>query len=142
MLTRLMTLVAVFAIFGCASSQVDRKSAPVDTSIAAITIFRAQWEKQVNPKLTNAQRTHYGVRIKNVQPSATRIPFNQALKLVDSTLTEKERKTLVLHGSLADLKRTDNCWAVKFRGNRGGDIVGYVASETGDLVFVWFAPEG
>ena len=73
---------------------------------------------------------------------ARREPFSQALERVDDTLTERERRELIRYGTLDDLRREGDCWAVESSGSFGNGIIGYLDAETGLLVFVWIVPEG
>ena len=52
-----------------------------------------------------------------------------------------ERQTLILYGSLENLQRDGQCWAVQSVGGFA-EIAGYLDATTGELIFAWLIPEG
>jgi hypothetical protein len=74
--------------------------------------------------------------------SVGRQPFAEAWKRVDDTLTEKERKSQIIYGTLDGLRTAKgDCWAVQYFADFDG-IIGYLDARTGRLVFLWIPPEG
>lgn len=71
-----------------------------------------------------------------------RKPLADALKRVENTLSPEEMKTAILHGTIPDLKRDGECWAVHYFGGVKNSLTGYLDPRTDKLVFLWLIPEG
>jgi len=73
---------------------------------------------------------------------ARRINSLEAWQRISSTLSPAEKQTLILFGSLDDLKRDKPVWAVCNPGDLGNGFEAYLDSVTGELLFLWIIPEG
>lgn len=74
----------------------------------------------------------------SAQPST----FSNCFKRIDGTLSSDERKSLILKGQIADLKRDSACWVVESFGGKGSEVCGYLDWDAKTLVLLWIVPEG
>ena len=135
------------SLAGCA------KPVPTEAPVTSITrpedaiaAFVSQWESVVLPKVPDIQPEYLPGYLKKKLAArdkmhAHRSTYQASFQRVSGTLTERQRKQLILHGTLDDLKRGGECWTV---GSYGGfmEIGGFLDAETGKLVFAWIIPEG
>jgi hypothetical protein len=120
-------------------AQDKTKNEPVRDAKQAIAAFM----RQAGPALAKrAERKYVEGQLKPETLSAKRITFAAAFERVDGTLSAEERKTLILLGKIADLKRDGECWEVMTFGNLGNGLEGYLDPKTGRLVMLWIVPEG
>jgi hypothetical protein len=127
------------------SKTTDQPRAAPKTAEEARKAFQAQATPIVDKamsKVKDAQKYWRARIVDDKQLSARRRPYSEALKRVEDTLTEREKKDLILHGTLQDLRRQGDCWAIETTGSRGNELAGYLDARTGELVFLWLIPEG
>jgi hypothetical protein len=127
-------------------AQKNREQIAVRSTAEARNAFRSQFEVFLKKSFTEKALQYWRGRLADLDDekkwSVRRQPFAEAWKRVDGTLTEKERKSQVVYGTLDGLRSAKgDCWAVEYFAHFDG-IVGYVDARTGRLVFLWSPPEG
>ena len=143
MRTEIYALILAAAVFaGCAPHQ-DVPQTNIAKPEEAVAAFVSQWKELVEPKIPEA-RMPYLPQLPEAKDklSARRSTYQACLSRVNDTVTEADRKSLIVFGSLPDLKRKGNCWAIESLGGSKTGIAGYLDPTTGKLVFAWLVPEG
>jgi len=119
---------------------------PLNSAAEAIRKLKAQWNVLVKPGLNKKQKE----LARYIEPtlamseklSGKQQSYKQVLSRVDDTLSAQERKTLILYGTLDDLKKPGQCWAVQTADGFKSEIAAYLDPQTGKLLFMWIIPEG
>jgi hypothetical protein len=138
MFQRLTALLICFAA-GDLAAQEKTKDEPVRDAKQAIAMF----VRQARPALAKrSERKYVEGLLKPETLSAKKITFAAAFERIDGTLSAEERKTLILVGKIANLKRDGECWEVMIFGNIGNGLEGYLDPKTGRLIILWIVPEG
>ena len=125
-------------------TNVDIANGPIVDEAAARAAFRkcveklypefedSPWTSLVTEKTSQSQKLY-----------AETISPKDAFARIDDTLTERERKQLIIFGTLNTLENHEGtCWAVRSSGGFGSELVGYLDQETGEAVLIWIVPEG
>ena len=74
---------------------------------------------------------------------ARRLTCQACFQRIDGTLTQEERQSLILFGTIDDLKtNAGDCWEIMSFGNFKNSIEGYIDADTGRLLVLWIVPEG
>ena len=117
----------------------------VATADEAIRTFQRLWRDNLAQHLTDEQRRytdHVVAKVRSGKEVSARFQsLQECFSRVDGTLTDGERKKLILHGSISDLEGLGSCWAIETHGGLGNDLCAYIDTR-GKLVFVWIVPEG
>jgi hypothetical protein len=115
---------------------------PAKTPQEARAAFPAQ-VRSVARTMPEARRKMLESRLGDPKQLAVgRQSYAAALARVTDTLSDRERPNLIIYGTLTDLRRAGDCWALQSTGHFGSEFSGYVDVNTGRLVFLWIIPEG
>ena len=127
---------------GCAPKE-STTPASITKPDEAVAAFVSQWKELVEPNIPKAQMKYLPqLPAAKDRLSAKRSTYQACLSRVNDTLTEADRKSLIVFGSLPDLKREGDCWAIESLGGSKTGIAGYLDLTTGRLVFAWLMTEG
>jgi hypothetical protein len=109
-----------------------------------LTAFQILWKDSLAKTLANKP---YFERLNHLvmepgQVSARSSTSAEGLKRVSDTLTEKERRSLIVYGALKDLEPDRPVWTITNGGGIGAGFQAYVDQKSGKLIFLWLIPEG
>ena len=117
---------------------------PVATADEAVDVFRAVWRRTLAKRLET--RPFIGQLKAQVfedgKVQAKSSSSAEVLKLIRSTLTEKEERELTAYGKKDDLEPEREVWLVTHPGDFGSGFQAVIDPKDGDLVFMWITPEG
>ena len=144
-----LTLIGVLLIMGCGRNSEDAaNSANIKEPIVDAAAAKARFLNCMDSLFPEFEQSPWTslLRDKTSQPenfTAEIIEPTEAFGRIDNTLTVRERRQLILHGTLDSLKNHQGtCWAVRSFGGFGNELVGYIDRESGEPVLIWIVPEG
>ena len=112
-----------------------------DEAVAAfIDIWRQSLSKKLETSSHIDQLKHQVFEPGRVE--ARSVSSEACHKRLTMTLSEGERKSLILVGSLEDLKPDQQVWAISNPGDLGNGFEAYLDQKDGRLLFLWIIPEG
>lgn len=117
---------------------------PVSTDTEAVDAFRAVWRQSLGKQL-EARPFFQSLKaqvFEDGKVTAKLATTTEVLKQINSTLTEKEEKELILFGKKDDLKPDREVWLVKHVADYSNGFEAVIDAEDGDLLFFWITPEG
>ena len=109
----------------------------------AVTSFQRLWRESLAKKLDSSP--HFDL-LSHLYAEPGRVfarlqTSSESLQRVSGSLTEDEKKRLIVVGSLADLKPERQVWAVTNPGG-GPGFEAYLDAKNGHLILLWVVPEG
>jgi hypothetical protein len=118
-------------------------SGPEDAG-AALDAFQSQAFNSLPKDLSSESRAFAVRTIKDREHlHARRLTCQACFQRIDGTLRQEERQSLILFGTIDDLRgHAGNCWEIMSFGTFGNSIEGYIDSDTGRLLVLWIVPEG
>lgn len=143
----LMSLTIIIAAALVLDPEPSKERQGLDSAADARKAFVSEFGK-IMATWPERRRAEWRTRLTEIDDekmwSVSKQSFAEARRRVDGTLTEAERKTQVLHGTLDGLRRArGECWAVEYHAPFSlGGVIGYLDDQTGRLVFLWSPPEG
>ncbi|TWU38604.1 hypothetical protein [Novipirellula artificiosorum] len=111
---------------------------------SALDAFQVQAFNSL-PEDLSSDRQAFAVRaIKDREHlHARRLTCQACFQRIDGTLRQDERQSLILFGTIDDLRgQAGNCWEIMSFGTFGNSIEGYIDVDTGRLLVLWIVPEG
>jgi hypothetical protein len=110
----------------------------------AVAAFRDIWRESLAKKLETSshieQLKHQVFEAGRV--GARSVSSEARHKRLTMTLSGEERKSLILVGSLEDLKPDRQVWSIMNPGDFGNGFEAYLDQKDGRLLFLWIIPEG
>ena len=120
------------------------RSAVPDSPTTAIESFQRKALASI-PKDLAPETKSFVVKTINDRKhlNARRLTCQSCFERIDGSLSQEERKTLILFGVIDDMRdHSGDCWEIMSFGGFGNGIEGYLDADTGELVLLWIVPEG
>lgn len=110
---------------------------------SVILAFQTHALQIVNQQTNEAQKSFLSGKINDTPHLYAKLTdFGSCHQRIDGTLSETERKNLILKGEISDLLRAGQCWLIQSFGGFGSEVCGYMTEDTKELVLFWIVPEG
>jgi hypothetical protein len=120
-------------------------AAPPSTPEEALEAFKKTWQESLarQPDGPFKRLEYFKSEVFDAGTVRVRLESSEECrKRVAATLTEKEKISLILFGSLEDLKPVRQVWVIAYLSGFANGFEALLDRKDGSLLFIWIVPEG